>query len=135
METCIEAPFGGGAGHHSYMVPPERTLLVGRPASAGRATGPVRVIRDVSELDRIRPGDVLVAHTTSPAWTPVFAELAAVVTDVGSAAAHAAIVAREFHIPAVVATGNATERLADGMVVTVDGTAGTVEVVVDVGSP
>jgi pyruvate,water dikinase len=105
----------------------DRTLT-GVAASPGRATGPVRIVRDVADLDRIGPGDVLVAPTTSPAWTPVFADLAAVVTDVGSAAAHAAIVAREYGIPAVTDTGDATGRLVDGWVVTVDGDGGTVHI-------
>jgi pyruvate,water dikinase len=102
--------------------------LVGVAASPGRATGPVRVVIDAAGLAAVQRGEVLVAPTTSPAWTPVFADVAAVVTDVGSLAAHAAVVAREYGIPAVVGTGDATDRLRDGMVVTVDGTAGTVHV-------
>jgi pyruvate,water dikinase len=101
--------------------------IVGMSASPGRATGPVRVIRGPGEFDRLRPGEVLVAPTTSPAWTPLFARAAAVVTDGGSVAAHASLVAREYGIPAVVAAEGATTRLRDGMIVTVDGSAGTVE--------
>jgi pyruvate,water dikinase len=101
--------------------------IVGMPASPGRATGPVRIIRGPAEFDRLRPGEVLVAPTTSPAWTPLFARAAAVVTDGGSVAAHASLVAREYGIPAVVAAEGATARLWDGVVVTVDGSAGTVE--------
>ena len=104
----------------------DANTLVGIAASPGRATGPARIVRDVGDLGRIRPGDVLVTPTTSPGWTPVFADIAAVVTDIGSAAAHAAIVAREFAIPAVTDTGDASTRLRDNMIVTVDGTHGTV---------
>ena len=76
----------------------------------------------------MRAGDVLVAPATTPAWTPLFAQAAAVVTDVGSVIAHASLVAREYGIPAVVGTANATSRLREGQVVTVDGTTGVVEV-------
>jgi pyruvate,water dikinase len=113
---------------HAPHVSGDNRTLVGVGASGGRATGPVRIVGDQSGLDAVKAGDVLVAPTTSPAWTPVFAVIAAVVTDVGSVAAHAAIVAREFAIPAVVATGDATRRLHDGDVVTVDGTTGTVHI-------
>lgn len=71
---------------------------------------------------------MLVAQATAPAWTPLFARAAAVVTDSGSLAAHASLVAREYGIPAVVATGDATARLADGQWVTVNGSGGFVEV-------
>jgi phosphoenolpyruvate synthase/pyruvate phosphate dikinase len=75
---------------------------------------------------RFRDGDVLVAKATAPAWTPLFARAAGVVTDGGSLAAHASLVAREYGIPAVVATGDATARMHPGQLVTVDGSAGTI---------
>jgi pyruvate,water dikinase len=106
--------------------PVPEDAIVGQPASPGRATGPVRLVHGVGDFDRFQPGEVLVARTTAPAWTPLFARAAAVVTDGGTLAAHASLVAREYGIPAVVATGDATIRLADGQVVTVDGGAGTV---------
>jgi rifampicin phosphotransferase len=105
----------------------ERSGLRGVPASPGRASGPARVIRDASEFDRLRPGDVLVAHATTPAWTPLFARAAAVVTDTGSIGSHASQVAREYGIPAVVCIGEATGRLRDDQPLTVDGSAGLVE--------
>jgi phosphoenolpyruvate synthase/pyruvate phosphate dikinase len=101
-------------------------VIVGHPASAGRATGPVRIVRGPDDFARFRLGEVLVAKATAPAWTPLFAQAAAVVTDGGTLAAHASLVAREYGIPAVVGTGNATGRLHDGQVVTVDGAAATV---------
>ena len=107
--------------------PSDRAIVSGVPASPGIATGPVRVIRGAHEFDRLEPGDVLVAPFTAPAWTPLFTIAAAVVTDVGSAAAHASIVAREYGIPAVVGCVDATTRLRDGMQVTVDGSTGNVE--------
>ncbi len=100
--------------------------IVGHPASPGRASGLVRVVRGPEDFDRFLAGEILVARATAPAWTPLFARAAAVVTDGGSLAAHASLVAREYGIPAVVGTGDATVRLADGQLVTVDGGAGTV---------
>ena len=100
----------------------------GLPASPGRASGPARVIRTPEEFDRLQPGDVLIAPVTTPAWTPLFARAAAVVTDTGSPLAHASLAAREYGIPAVVGTGNATARLQDGQMVLVDGNTGLVEV-------
>jgi pyruvate,water dikinase len=102
-------------------------LLRAMPASPGRATGRVRVIREPAGWDRLQAGEVLVTQTTTPAWTPLFARAAAVVTDGGCIAAHASLVAREYGIPAVVGAGDATARLHDGQLVTVDGSAGVVE--------
>jgi phosphohistidine swiveling domain-containing protein len=100
--------------------------IIGQPASPGRATGPVRIVHGPDDFDRFQPGEVLVARATAPAWTPLFARAVGVVTDGGTLAAHASLVAREYGIPAVVATGDATTRLRDGQVVSVDGGAGTV---------
>lgn len=105
----------------------ETALVSGSPASPGRATGAVRVIHGPDEFDQLQPGEVLVAPLTAPAWTPLFTKAVAVVTDVGSVAAHASIIAREYGIPAVVGCFDATARLKTGMRVTVDGSAGTVE--------
>jgi len=102
--------------------------LVGMPASPGRASGHACVIRAPEEFDRLQPGDVLIAPVTTPAWTPLFAHAAAVVTDTGSPLAHASLAAREYGIPAVVGTGNATARLQNGQKVLVDGNTGLVEV-------
>jgi pyruvate,water dikinase len=105
----------------------ERAIVAGSPASPGRAIGLVRVIRGPSEFDELQHGEILVAPLTAPAWTPLFERAAAVVTDVGSAAAHASIMAREYGIPAVVGCGDATTRLRTGMRMSVDGTTGNVE--------
>jgi pyruvate,water dikinase len=82
----------------------------------------------MADFDAFEPGEVLVARATAPAWTPLFERAAAVVTDGGTLAAHASLVAREYGIPAVVGTSDATRRLRTGQMVTVDGTAGTVEI-------
>lgn len=107
--------------------PSATAIVTGTPASAGRATGTVRVIRGPEHFDELEPGEILVARLTAPAWTPLFTRAAAVVTDVGSPAAHASIIAREYGIPAVVGCGDATARLRTGMRVTVDGGTGNVE--------
>lgn len=105
----------------------QSALLHGTPASPGRATGRVRVVHNASQFEDFQQGEVLVAPLTAPAWTDLFSRAAAVVTDVGSALAHASIIAREYGIPAVVGCGDATARLHDGQVVTVDGSTGNVE--------
>lgn len=102
--------------------------LRGLPGSPGHAVGVVRVLLHPEEIDRLQPGEVLVAPLTTPAWTPAFARAAAVVTDTGSVASHASIVAREYGIPAVVATGTGTTRLRDGQRVSVDGAKALVTV-------
>ena len=107
--------------------PSETAIVSGTPASAGRATGLVRVVRGPEQFDELESGEILVASITAPAWTPLFTRAAAVVTDVGSPAAHASIIAREYGIPAVVGCGDATARLKTGMRVTVDGGTGNVE--------
>jgi pyruvate,water dikinase len=111
------------------------TAIKGVPASAGRATGTVRIVRTPADFARFKDGEVLVATAPAPAWTPLFARAAAVVTDAGSVSAHASLVAREYGIPAVVGTRDATQRLTDGDLVLVDGSRGRVEVVGKAGEP
>lgn len=106
--------------------PTEPNILRGQPASRGTARGPARLIRSLAEAARLRPGDILVAATTGPSWTPLFATVAAVVTDTGGALSHGAIIAREYRIPAVVGTGMATTMIRDGQMLEVDGGAGIV---------
>jgi pyruvate,water dikinase len=101
-------------------------LLRGMPCSPGIARGRVRVIYGPEGFDSFKAGEVLVAPATTPGWTPLFARAVAVITDTGSVTAHASLVAREYGIPAVVSTGDATQKLQDGMLVTVDGSAGVV---------
>lgn len=101
-------------------------LVSGTPGGGGQATGPVRVILEPSEFGRLQPGDVLVCPYTNPSWTPLFQRAAAVVADSGSFGSHAAIVAREYGIPAVMGTGIGTQVLSTGQRVLVDGTRGDV---------
>lgn len=101
----------------------------GIAGSPGVVRGIAKVIHSLAEAGKLQPGDILVAKTTMPPWTPLFATAAAVVTDTGGVLSHCAIVAREYHIPAVVGTGRATKTLHDGQLLEVDGDAGTVRVV------
>jgi pyruvate,water dikinase len=94
-------------------------LASGRAIGQKIGAGPVRVIRDPSEMERVQPGDVLVADMTDPNWEPVMKRAAAIVTNRGGRTCHAAIIARELGVPAVVGCGNATDMLKDGTLVTV----------------
>lgn len=100
--------------------------LIGYGASPGQAAGTARVVRSAADLGRVSAGDVLVCTTTTPSWTPVFGSLAGVVTDTGGILCHAAVVAREYGLPAVVGAHLATSRIAEGSRVTLDGTTGDV---------
>lgn len=101
-------------------------LVAGTGASRGTATGAVRIIHGPADFGGLRSGEILVCPYTSPSWTPLFQRAAAVVVDAGGTGSHAAIVAREYGIPAVMGTRNATAVLADGQRVTVNGSTGLV---------
>ncbi len=94
-------------------------LAEGRAIGQKIGTGPVRLVHNISEMDKVQPGDVLVTDMTDPNWEPVMKRASAIVTNRGGRTCHAAIIARELGIPAVVGCGNATDRLADGTLVTV----------------
>lgn len=112
---------------------PVNGAITGFPGAAGVVEGVVRVIREPEDGDQLRAGEILVTCVTNVGWTPLFPRAAAVVTDVGAPLSHAAIVARELGIPAVVGCGNATMRLRTGDRVRVDGARGTVEVLASAG--
>jgi phosphohistidine swiveling domain-containing protein len=111
-----------------HAAPITHNVIKGHPGSAGRVEGIVQRIDSPDEGDRLQPGEVLVASTTNVGWTPLFPRAAAVITDIGGSLSHAAIVARELGIPAVVGCGDATIRLKTGDRVQVDGARGTVEI-------
>lgn len=115
----------------SFLDPPTRqsdgAILRGKAASPGHYEGTARVITGPEQFDRIEPGDVLVARTTSEAFNVVLPLLGAIVTDRGGVLSHAAIVSRESGIPCVVGTGEATRRLADGTRVLIDGSSGEIK--------
>ena len=101
-------------------------VLNGFAVSTGKVTAPASVIHSIEDFNNMKPGTILVCSTTTPAWTPLFSQAVGLVTDVGGALAHGSIVAREYGIPAVMGTGVATERIKSGMMLVVDGDAGTV---------
>lgn len=101
-------------------------ILQGYAGSPGIVQGPARVIRSLTEAERIQPGDILVTTTTTPTWTALFGSIAAIVTDSGGILSHSAIVAREHGVPAVVGVGVATTTIIDGQWLEVDGNQGVV---------
>ena len=106
----------------------EGNELKGFAASSGVAEGPARVVRSVEEIARLQKGDILVCRVTNPTWAPVFQKIAGAVSDIGGSMSHAAIVAREYGLPAVVGTGTATSRIRDGQRIRVDGGRGVVTI-------
>jgi rifampicin phosphotransferase len=101
--------------------------ISGIPGAAGVHTGTARVVRTEADFDRVRPGDVVICPITNPSWSVLFGIAGAFVCDAGGPLSHTAVLTREYAIPSVLATGNASQRIADGTLVTVDGTAGTVK--------
>ena len=111
---------GEGKAEQRYKLKGHSTVLCeGRAIGQKIGTGPVRVVHNINEMDRVQPGDVLVTDMTDPNWEPVMKRASAIVTNRGGRTCHAAIIARELGIPAVVGCGDATEKLADGALVTV----------------
>ena len=102
--------------------------LTGFAASSGVVEGTARVIKSAQEIGRLQPGDILVCQVTNPTWAPIFQKIAAAVSDIGGSMSHAAIVAREYGLPAVVGTGAATSRIPDGARIRVDGGRGVVTI-------
>ena len=109
-----------GKVEHRYKLKGKSAVLAhGRAIGQKIGTGPVRLVSHISEMDKVQPGDVLVTDMTDPNWEPVMKRASAIVTNRGGRTCHAAIIARELGIPAVVGCGNATDQLNDGMLVTV----------------
>lgn len=104
--------------------PPE--ALIGAPGSHGIVTAHARIVSGPLVFGDVRPGEVVICPYTNPAWTPLFAMAAGVITEVGGTLSHAAIIAREYGIPAVLGVAEATTRIANGDLITIDGTVGTI---------
>jgi pyruvate,water dikinase len=119
-------PFDMSAWETQRRNAPEGTTLRGFAVSPGQVTAPASVIHSPANFSRMEPGTILVCPTTTPAWTPLFSQTRGLVTDVGGVLAHGSIVAREFGIPAVLGTGQASQRIRDGQLITVDGDRGVV---------
>jgi pyruvate, water dikinase len=108
---------------------PAEGEIRGFGASSGIVEGPARVLVDVNQIGEIRDGEILVCPVTAPSWAPVFGKIKAAVSDIGGSMSHAAIVAREYGMPAVVGTGDATKRIRTGQRIRVDGDRGIVQVI------
>jgi pyruvate,water dikinase len=126
---------GADAGDTYAGRPPPETrepdVVTGTPGARGLARGRARVLRELRDAGRLRPGEVLVATTTSQPWTPLFGIAAGLVTDAGGVLSHTAVIAREYGLPAVVGTRVGTRRIRDGMLLEVDGDRGTVRIVAE----
>lgn len=103
--------------------------LIGSAGSPGKVQGPAKVIRTLADAGKLAPGDILVAESTAPPWTPLFTTVSAIVTDSGGILSHSAVIAREYRLPAVVGTGFATELIQDGQWLDVDGDTGIVQII------
>ena len=106
----------------------DELVITGIAGSPGVIEGTARVVKTVDEFDEVREGDILVCQMTNPAWVVLFTKIAGLVTDTGGTTSHPAVLSREFGIPAVVGTSEATRRIATGDRIRVDGTAGRVEI-------
>jgi len=131
VTTIDDADAGGGAGEAGEKTGGEGAggdvILTGLGASPGRASGGVRIVHKLDQLDKVNEGDVIVAEMTTPDMVPAMKRAAGIVTDEGGMTSHAAIVSRELGVPAVVGAETATETLRDRQAVTIDGERGTVE--------
>jgi pyruvate, water dikinase len=128
-DPAVRMLWGVTADRINSWLHPSETEMHGVAASAGVVEGVARVLHDVNEIGEIREGEILVCPVTAPSWAPVFGKIKAAVSDIGGAMSHAAIVAREYGMPAVVGTGDATKRIRTGDRIRVDGDRGTVRVV------
>jgi pyruvate,water dikinase len=123
--------FSGMPGLPEPAAVPEGDLLRGWATSPGRVVGTARIVRSLREGRDLVRGEVLVGRSTDPSWTPLFLIAAGIVLEEGGPLSHAAIVAREFRLPAVLNVKGATRRITSGMTIAVDGTRGTVEILAD----
>jgi pyruvate,water dikinase len=115
----VKSQMAGQVEHHYKLKAHSAVLAEGRAIGQKIGTGPVRLVDSVAEMERVQPGDVLVTDMTDPNWEPVMKRASAIVTNRGGRTCHAAIIARELGIPAVVGCGDATDKLKDGQLVTV----------------
>jgi len=115
---------------HSWAAPDvaNENELKGYAASPGVVEGTAKVLRSINDFGEIKKGDILVAPITHPSWSPLFSKISAAVSDIGGTMSHMAIVAREYGMPAVVGTGEATKRITNGQRLRVDGDRGIVTI-------
>jgi pyruvate,water dikinase len=115
----VKSQAAGKAEYRYKLKGKSAVIAEGRAIGQKIGTGPVRIVHNISEMDKVQPGDILVTDMTDPNWEPVMKRAAAIVTNRGGRTCHAAIIARELGVPAVVGCGNASDLLKDGMLVTV----------------
>ena len=130
-KTALDFPYNSlwGFPDKFYREPPKTTgAILGLAASPGVVEGPARYVASLDEFDRVKEGEILVCQMTNPAWVVLFTKIVGLVTDAGGTVSHPAVVSREFGIPAVVGTSNATERIRTGDRVRVNGSTGIVEI-------
>ncbi|GAC1319746.1 MAG: hypothetical protein NVSMB22_03250 [Chloroflexota bacterium] len=130
-QVALDFPYNSlwGFPDKFYREPPQKTGEIrGLAASAGVAEGPARYVSSLAEFDQVKQGEILVCQMTNPAWVVLFTKIAGLVTDAGGAVSHPAVVSREFGIPAVVGTSNATDRIKTGDRIRVNGTTGVVDI-------
>ena len=108
--------------------PVDAQVLKGVAASSGRVTGVARVVHNMSELNRVKPGDILVTNSTDPGWTPVFLLIRGLVLETGGILAHGTVLSREYGLPAVTSVRNATSLIKDGELIAIDGSRGTISI-------
>jgi pyruvate,water dikinase len=130
-QTALDFPYNGlwGFPEKFYREPSENAdELTGLAASPGVVEGPARVVLELEQFDEVKDGDVLVCRMTNPAWVVLFTKIVGLVTDAGGTVSHPAVVSREFGIPAVVGTSEATRRIKTGDRLRVNGAVGVVEI-------
>ena len=130
-ETALAFPYNAlwGFPEKFYREPPRKTgEIKGLAASPGVIEGPARHVDSLDEFNQVKEGEILVCRMTNPAWVVLFTKIVGLVTDAGGVTSHPAVVSREFSIPAVVGTSNATERIKTGDRIRVNGSTGVVEV-------
>ena len=130
-KTALDFPYNAlwGFPEKFYREPPKKTgEITGLAASPGVIEGPARYVATLDEFDQVKEGEILVCRMTNPAWVVLFTKIVGLVTDAGGTVSHPAVVSREFGIPAVVGTSNATERIKTGDRVRVNGSTGIVEI-------
>jgi len=130
-KVALDFPYNGlwGFPDKFYRKPPATTGAInGLAASPGVVEGPARYVHSLDEFDQVRKGEILVCQMTNPAWVVLFTKIVGLVTDAGGTVSHPAVVSREFGIPAVVGTSNATQRIKTGDRIRVNGSTGVVEI-------
>jgi len=120
---------GGQYPLQSGISPLSKARIVGIPCSSGVVTGRVKIIKDISDAGRLEQGDILITPFTDPGWTPTFSLISAVATETGGVLSHAAVISREYGIPAVLAIPGITETLRDGQWITINGGTGVIDLV------